>query len=256
MSNFLKHERLGLIKTNNQNYKMKIIDYKNNNNIIVEFQDDYKGCVHTSYMAFKNGNVKNPYAKNSFGGIVGNKRPASINGKNTKEYNAWKNMFYRCYNEEFHEKQHTYKNAIVCDEWLLYENFYDWVHSQENFEQWLLESNWELDKDILVKGNKIYSPETCCLVPKNINTLFAKANKTRGELPIGVYKMECGKYTATCGRKSHYVGICDTAEEAFILYKEYKENIIKQAAEEEYDKGNIIKSCYEAMINYKVEITD
>jgi hypothetical protein len=151
--------------------------------------------------------------------------------------------------------------VACCDEWFLYDNFYEWLHSQENFEKWLNNDNWAVDKDILIKGNKIYSPETCCLVPMSINSLFVKTEKTRGDYPVGVnYDKSSNKYRAQCnnlltGKRKH-LGLFKTPEEAFKAYKIYKENVIKQIAKIEYMSGNITKECYEAMMNYEVEIDD
>ena len=118
-----------------------------------------------------------------------------------------------------------------------------------------------LDKDILVKGNKIYSPETCVFVPQNINTLFTKRNKVRGEYPIGVsFYKNTNKYLAQCNilinGKSQYkkLGYYNNIEDAFNAYKESKEANIKQVAD--YYKDNIPNKLYEAMYNYEVEITD
>ena len=96
-------------------------------------------------------------------------------------------MINRCFYEKIKEEHPTYKNVTCSEEWLLFENFYEWLHLQENFDKWYNEDKWCLDKDILVKGNKIYSPKTCCLVPQNVNTLFTKKNANRGKLPIGVF---------------------------------------------------------------------
>ena len=191
---------------------------------------------------------------------MGNKYPAKINGKLLKEYESWTKMLQRCYSNKYKEKRPTYQNVTCCEEWLLYENFYEWLHSQENFEQWLNGERWEVDKDILVKGNKIYSPDTCCLVPHGVNCLFTKCNKNRSDLlPLGV-RRSWRKFKAICQnpftKKQEYIGLYSTIEEAFRAYKQYKENIIKQVAEVEYNKGNITKRCYEAMMKYEVEITD
>ena len=151
-----------------------------------------------------------------------------------------------------------------CEEWLLYENFYEWLHNQENFNKWYSEDKWDLDKDILKKGNKIYSPETCCLVPHNVNSLFSKGDISLQNLPIGVFKRNdrygyqaqiiYGKNKNRA--KSTYYNY-PTPEDAFYLgYKPTKEEYIKRIAQEEYEKGNRTKRCYDAMMNYQVEITD
>lgn len=256
-----KNIRLGEEKLNNQGNLMKIIEYIDKNNVIVQFQDEHKAEVHTNYQLFSKGNVKNPYYPSVYGiGIIGNKYPVSINRIKTKEYATWNRMLERCFNNKFKEKHLTYTNVTCCKEWLLYENFYEWLHKQGNFDKWFNGERWCLDKDIIIKGNKIYSPDTCCLIPQNVNSLFTKSNTIRGNFPIGVIK-KGHKYIAQCenpiNNKRGYVGSYLTLEDAFYSgYKPRKENLIKQIAAIEYTKNNITKECYEAMMNYKVEITD
>ena len=255
-----KDKKLGETKYNNKSCLMKIIGYNNSSDIIVEFQDEYKTRIHTTYNSFIDGKVRNPYHPSIYNvGITGNKYTAFKNGKHTKEYIVWKDMLKRCYDDKEKGKHNTYKNVACCNEWLLYENFYEWLHSQENFDKWLNGDKWALDKDILIKGNKIYSPETCCLVPQNVNKLFLKRDATRGDLPIGVKKCN-KKFGAQCTNpfpdKHRHIGYYDTPEQAFQAYKEYKEAIIKQVAQIEYNKGNITQQCKNAMLNYIVEITD
>lgn len=254
--------RSNLENYNKQGCLMRLINYVDANNIIVEFQDNWKCKVHTAWKCFENGQTKNPYYPSVYNvGIVGNKyKTIDINGKPSKEYDTWKLMLRRCYDKKTKEKCPAYQDVTCCDEWLLFENFYEWLHSQTNSKKWLNLKHSALDKDILVKGNKIYSPNTCSLVPDNINSLFTKRQNVRGDDPIGVHFYEVnGNYGAQCNNhngKIQFLGYYTTQQEAFQTYKEYKENLIKQVAQEEYEKGNITKRCYEAMINYQVEITD
>lgn len=249
-----REERLGKEKFNNQGYLMKIIEYNRAKDIVVEFQDKYGAKIHTEYKHFLSGGIKNPYHPDKYGGMIGIKYSSRKNGKKIKEYNTWCNILKRCYDEKCKKKNPTYKKVTCCEEWLLFENFYNWLHSQENFEKWLNGEDWAIDKDILIKGNKIYSPDTCCLVPKNVNNLFIKNDANRCSTYIGVYKTY-ETYFSLCQGK--YLGSYQTPEEAFYMgYKSYKENLIKQVAQKEYYEGNIIKACYEAMMNYKVEIDD
>ena len=255
-----KINRLGEENLNNQNCLMKIIEYNNCHDIIVEFQDEYKSKVHTSYKAFLEGEVKNAYYPSVFNiGITGNKYITRVNNQSTKEYAAWVHMLKRCYHNKVKEKYQTYKDVACCKEWLLFENFYEWLHNQPNFDKWLNGNRWEVDKDILIKGNKIYSKDTCCLVPHNVNCLFTKSDANRGNLPIGVsYSKRDKKYNAKLSNNGHtkHLGYFSDKEDAFQTYKQEKEEYIKKMAQEEYNKGNITKKCYEAMINYQIEITD
>ena len=268
-----KEKYIGMQNKNNQGYTMTIVDYINSDDIIVEFDDERKTRKHCKAGDFKRGKVKNPFSKSVCEiGITGDKYPTAINKKNTKEYTTWKNMLKRCYDEKYKIKMPTYENVTCCEEWLYYPNFYEWLHSQSNFEKWMNGNKFALDKDIIEKNNQVYSPDACCLVPQNVNCLFTKSNAVRGILPIGVRKYN-SKYRAELsaktnkiknepsaktnkGKKIIYLGEYNTPEEAFYTYKKAKEKCIKQIAEEEFSQGNITKECYNAMMNYKVEITD
>lgn len=239
---------------------MEIVGYNNKGDIVVEFKDINKTTVCTQYVNFVSGSIKNPYYPSVYGvGIIGNKYPRSVNCKNTKEYDTWIHMLQRCFDDKCKLKQPAYNNVSCYDEWLNYEVFYEWLHSQNNFNKWANGSRWALDKDIIIKNNKIYSPSTCCLIPQNVNCLFLRRNALRGELPIGVRKVG-KKFQACCGNpltgKSEYLGSYETPEKAFYVYKLHKENLIKQVAEIEYEAGNITKICYDAMMKYEIEITD
>ena len=248
-------------KLNNQGSLMKIVEYIDNRNIVVEFQDDYKFRVNNNYGNFQRGSIKNPFHPSIYGvGITGNKYSRSINCKMTKEYDTWIHILQRCFDDRLKEKQPSYTDKECCEEWLYYPNFYEWLHSQPNFDKWYKEKRWAIEKDILVKGNKVYSPNTCCLVPQNVNCLFLKREAERGKYPIGVRYTRDG-FTAVCRNpflnKSIELGCYSTPEKAFYLgYKPYKENIIKQVAQIEFDNNNITEECYRAMMNYVVEITD
>lgn len=251
--------RLGETNVNHQGCLMKVIQYNRVDDILVEFQDEYKGIVHTQYTSFVKGNVKNPYYPMMLGvGMLGSKHPSKINDVTTKEYQAWKGIIYRCYDEKTKSRNLAYQDAVCCKEWLCFENFYEWLHSQENFNKWD-NDKWTVDKDILIKGNKLYSPETCCLVPNNVNALFVSKRNYRGDLPIGV-KRSRKSFIARCSNpitgNREYLGSYNTPYYAFQAYKKYKEDLIKQIAQIEYDNGNITEKCYNAMMNYQVEITD
>ena len=260
-----KQERLNVIIINKQGCECKCIEYNTRTDIVVEFQDKYKIKIHTQWGNFINGSVKNPYAPSVYNvGCIGVKYPVSINKKQTKEYSTWKLMLQRCYDKKYKNKYPTYQDVTCCEEWLLFENFYEWLHSQENFDKWYNGERWELDKDIIVKRNKIYSPETCCLVPSNVNCLFTKRDLDRGKYPIGVtYDKKSMRYKSRISisnnhdNKSRSQGKYPTPEDAFYLgYKPAKEDYVKQVAQKEFNKNNITRKCYEAMISYQVEITD
>lgn len=173
------------------------------------------------------------------------------NIRNDKDYYLWHGMIQRCYDDYTQKIYPTYNGCTVCDEWLYFSNFKKWF--DENYIE-----GYQLDKDILVKGNKVYSPDTCCFVPFEINTLFTKSNAKRGVLPIGVQHYAHNRFLSCfkCGGKVTYLGVFDKVEDAFCAYKQAKEGYIKEVAENYYAKGLITERVYKALLNYKVEITD
>lgn len=253
MFNIKAKDRIGEIGFDKNKVKMKIIEYYDCHNVIIEFQDEYKAKVHTTYKAFKNSQVKNPYSK-----TICNLGYLGVGKYSHKEYEeiyeVWRNMIRRCYDPYRLNKKPTYINCYVCEEWHNFQTFAEWY--EENYYE-VPNERVELDKDILIKGNKIYSPETCILVPRKINILFVKRDSKRGEYPIGVsYLKECDKFRAYCDiqGKQKYLGIFDTFEQAFSVYKNFKESYIKQIADEY--KSLIPQMLYEVMYEYKVEIDD
>ena len=179
----------------------------------------------------------------------GNYKP-TFNNKRTKANSVWKGILQRCLRRL--DKWESYKNAEICEEWHNFQNFAEWFYN--NYRPSTMD-NWVVDKDILVKGNKLYSPETCCFVPPEINNLFPKCDKTRGKYPIGM-SLIYFKFQVTIrkGGKTINLGRFDSIEEAFQVYKDAKEKHIKEVADKW--KGLISDKVYEAMYNYQVEITD
>ena len=103
-----------------------------------------------------------------------------------RAYPVWSKMLQRCYDEKSRHKHIAYAECSVDDRFLSLGQFYNWCLDQKGF----INKGWALDKDILVKGNKIYSPDTCCFVPQEVNNLFVKNKNIRGDNPIGVYKVK------------------------------------------------------------------
>ena len=109
------------------------------------------------------------------------------NGKTCPLYRRWKDMIERCYSQ----KKRTFGMAQVCEEWLMFSNFRDWMAEQA----W---AGMELDKDILIPGNKVYGPEACCFVGKDLNTLLNIESGPRSRVCLGVYKSKSGMFEAKC----------------------------------------------------------
>ena len=266
-----KIDRTGETGISNEGCLMRIVEYNRNDDIIVEFQDEHKYRVHTSYQNFKKGVCKNPFFLSVFGhGYLGVDKSGEVpkmsefkNGKSisTWGYKKWKEMLRRCYDNKLKERNPTYKNVTCCERWLCFAYFLEDLEILKQEYNWSKDEKLNLDKDILNKNNKIYSLENCVLIPDYINTLFTKREASRGKYPIGVcYNKQYKKYQAQCSINGKYkkLGYYDTPEQAFNAYKIAKEQEIERVADDCVEKGYVNKDSrlYKAMINYKIEIND
>ena len=176
---------------------------------------------------------------------------------NIAAYRFWRGFITRCHKDSYITKHPTYSKCSFHNDWLLFSNFKQWFESPESG----YKEGYHLDKDILVKGNKIYSPDTCCFVPQEINKLFTTRISCRGNLPIGVTRnnKKRGKpylSTITSGGKTHSLGAFNSPLEAFNAYKDAKERHIRNVAEKYFQEGKITERVYNALMKYEVEITD
>ena len=160
-----------------------------------------------------------------------------INGKRVKVwecpfYRTWKGMLQRCYSEKCHQKRPTYRGCKVCDDWLIFSNFKRWMETQD----------WQgkhLDKDLLVEGNKIYSPDTCIFVESKINTFIIDRGNDRGEYMIGVYwHKQRSKFHARCRNpftsKQEHLGLFTTELDAHLAWKARKHHYACRLADSKY----------------------
>jgi len=161
-------------------------------------------------------------------------RPSYVDGKLVKEYDLWQSMLKRCFSEKLQTNFPTYKGCSVSNNFLNYTFFYDWCHEQVGFGKVDDKGRyWHLDKDLLFVGNKTYSESTCVFVPQEINTFFNENGNARGDNPVGVcFHKQKGKFQAHCrvNGKQQYLGYFNTTQEAFAVYKPFKEALCKQIA--------------------------
>ena len=251
-----KQERLGEIIYNKHGSKMTIIEYIDSHNMTVRFDNGF--ITQSSYKQFKNCTLGSPYDKSVYGiGFIGEGQyKVSINKVLTKEYNAWNAMLNRCYSTKYHNIRNTYIDCTVSEEWHDFQVFSNWFN--ENYYE-IGNERMCLDKDILHKGNKIYSANNCIYVPEKINILFVKCDKSRGVCPIGVCcAVTNNKYLAQCSdnnNKKVHLGTYNNPTDAFYKgYKSYKEQLIKQVADKY--KTQIPNKLYITMYDYEVEIND
>lgn len=232
----------------------KVLKYNDSRNVEIQFiNTGYETVVRLGNI--KSGEVKDPYVPSVYGvGITGTKYLTKINGVITKEYETWRSMLQRCYSDGFKNKRPTYEGCEASENFKSYEYFYEWCNRQIGFPN----KDWQLDKDLLVKGNKIYSENTCIFIPREINQVLVKRDNMRGKYLIGVHWCQTNKaFIAQASKnkgKSERLGSFNTELEAFNAYKEAKESFIKEQANKW--KGKIDGRAYEALMNYTVEITD
>ena len=143
----------------------KILKYNDARNVEIQFLKTGFETV-TQLGNIRNGNVKDLYVPSVYGvGILGDKYPAKANVVNTKEYVLWTNMLKRCYSDSFKKRRPTYEGCEVSDNFKSFEYFYEWCHKQIGFDNDGNGNPFHLDKDLLVKGNKVYSESTCVSMP-------------------------------------------------------------------------------------------
>ena len=207
----------------------------------------------------RNGKVKDPYAPSVCGvGVLGTKYPSSEYGVQTKEYGIWNSMLTRCYNNSFKKQRPTYEGCEVSENFKSYEYFYEWCHKQIGFGVDGNGNPFQLDKDLLIKGNKVYNESACVFIPSEINSLLINCTASRGKHLIGVYWSETANaFVARVSRNkgcSEHLGLFNTELEAFNAYKQAKESFVKEQANKWKDR--IDDRAYNALMSYRVEITD
>lgn len=235
--------------------KCVVINYGGYNQVTVAFKSPVyiKRC---SLGALRSGGVFNPMLPTFFNkGYLG---VGKYSCKDRKYLRLWQGILDRCYNEKSIQALTTYAGVEVCEDWLCFQNFAAWYDKQEFSNA--KDSNgrsYQVDKDILAKGKKVYSPENCCLVPQEINVLMVQANSIRGNNPIGVYFHKASrKFVARVRKYGDCVqlGRYDTCDEAFKVYKEAKESHVKDVAKKW--RGSIDERVYKALMNWTVSALD
>lgn len=162
-------------------------------------------------------------------------------------YQKWSDMLKRCYSERIQNKYPTYRGCSVTEEWLKF----------MTFREWMVEQDWEgncLDKDLLFKGNKLYSPETCIFVPAIVNRFLTECTSVRGEWPIGVYFHKLtGKFKAQCQefqtRKNISLGLFNDPESAHKEWLKFKKKQAKLLADQQKDP-RVAKALIDRYENY------
>lgn len=230
-----------------------VIEYNGTNDVLVKFEDG--NLKKTSVTAIKRKSVKNNFKPVIYGvGFLGEYEYASVyNLKRSPAYVAWVSMLKRCYDSTNKKSLKNYYGICTVDsKWHNFNTFEKWYNSNCKSN-----SNYLLDKDLKLFGNKVYCEEYCSLVPIEVNNLLLKREALRGDYPIGVsLHKPTGKFVAQChsGSPNTYIGLYQTVNEAFLAYKKVKEGYIKKVAEQ--FKEYIDPVVYNNLINYEVTIDD
>lgn len=253
---FTNHESKYIGQKFNTKYSgfCEIYDYKSSKEVYVIFEDGYK--TKTNLANIKSGRVGNINRARVFGEGVCDMENVS----DLKEYKLWSSILRRAYSDVYHKNKKSYKDVEVCESWKRFSNFYNDI-SKIPFYEKSINDNYELDKDILIRGNRFYKPDAVCFVPKEINSaLINKGGSGSNGLPVGVSKAY-SKYivnasdTVTCylerlGLKRYN----DTPEQAFNVYIMCKKAYLKDLAEKY--KGEISDDVYLALLNYQFDEED
>lgn len=250
-SNGVKEKRMkecvGKVISSNNYGDFKIIKYVSSQEVLVKFLKTGTEVWCTKKNAF-DGVVKDKYFPIICGvGYYGNALPKRSNPRIERAYSVWTKMLRRCYDTE--SKQHKdYSDCSVSEKFSSFEHFSTWYLSQVGSDK----NNWQLDKDLLIKGNRLYSEDTCCLVPHEINSLLKRYTKNSVTCKGVYYDKKLSKFSAHFLGK--YIGLFNTEVEAFLAYKQAKEQYIKEVANKWKDQ--IDARLYNSLINWEISFDD
>lgn len=151
-------------------------------------------------------------------------------------YVKWTAMKRRVCAVEYKTKHPTYEQATCCEEWLRFSKFKSWMEKQS----W---EGMELDKDIIVPGNKLYSPETCCFIPQKLNFLFRDFSRNVAnfgapmgvtyatDTPESINKKRWKAQVSSVNKPQTYLGVFDTKGQAHKVWQAAKADALDEAVQ-------------------------
>jgi hypothetical protein len=203
----IKYKFLNKRFTNNAGHSGRIVEYVNNKKVYFQFDSGYVGCFRIDVI--RKGKFKDKMSPSVYGvGFIGDgEYKSKENGKHTKAYATWTNMLQRCYDSKCQQRHPTYNGCLVDKNW----------HNFQNYAQWFEENypndgkNYQLDKDRLVKGNKVYGPSTCCFLTPQKNNEVSHAKHYAFISPLGE-KVEFFNLNKFCRENNLNLGnMCNVA---------------------------------------------
>jgi len=161
--------RVGDVRNTNEGGSYTVIEVNSAIDILIAHNDEHKHIAKVAASYIRKGSIRNPYFPTLYGvAFMGvGQHKAKVRGVSVPHYGIWTGTIMRCYCPIRLKKYPSYKGCTVSKEWLCYQNFAKWYTEHESYGM-----GYELDKDLLVKGNKVYSEDTCCMIPREINLLI------------------------------------------------------------------------------------
>lgn len=232
---------------------VEVVSYENANSVLVEFKEYeiYRATV--SKKEILTGTLRNAYKPTIFDrGYIG--VGEYYGAESAFEYATWWGIFRRCYEERSLVKAPLYRGCYVDESWYNFQTFAHWLRTRKQAGM-----GWQIDKDLLIYGNKEYSESTCCLLPPEINTFLAysrSTNKTTSNLPGVYWDNKSGKYRGiiTFKNKRENLGLSSDPYELYALYKEAKERQAKLLGSEW--KEHLDKEAYDALMSWEVKLIE
>ena len=235
---------------NNKGCEAVIIDYLDSSKILVEFLDENRFRRYFEARDIREGVFKNPFlptvSKVAYLGDGIHK--TRTNGKPCRIHKVWSGMFTRCYYDLGGERYKSYRDCEVHKDWHNFQNFADWYKMQKFYDK-----GYDLDKDILVKGNRLYSAETCCLVPPSLNNSVGLRHNPKGKYAAGVrLDRRSGKFNSSISKfgKEYHLGVWDNESEASVAYLSAKKEYMRELAMIYKDK--VSDKVFNALFNWEV----
>lgn len=182
------------------------------------------------------------------------------------DYRTWYAILVRATDD----KSSYYKEVAVCQDWFIRSNFQKWYLSHET----LYDSSGnilEVDKDILISDNTIYSPQTCALVPQYLNVAFNTGADSKHGTPMWVryrkrnpdMKNDLKKpYRAVLTKENGkyiHLGYFKYAKDAHNVARQYKigclkETLIRYSLESCY-REDVYNAAYRRILKLEDEAT-
>lgn len=174
--------------------------------------------------------------------------------QHSRSSEIWSSIVRRTNKEGSYQKQNP---TYTCSEnnFQSYQDFASWCQTKEDY--WKIDDNgrwWQLDKDLLIRGNKIYSPSTCIFVPQAVNTCYSNVEPDEGGLQGVRLDIKTQKYVARCcveGSTSRHIAYYITAQDAHRAWQEAKIKQTEILIDKSYSKevNSLLKAVKERLCN-------